>query len=108
MNHLTEILVVDRFEPLGAHLLELLSGLDEEHWNRATAAPRWSVKDVTAHLLGGDIGILSRVRDEHPQGSVRLTDYLDLVRLVDRLNDEWIIAARRMSPRVLQELLAFT
>ena len=49
MNHLTEILVVDRFEPLGAHLLELLSGLDEEHWNRATAAPRWSVKDVTAH-----------------------------------------------------------
>ena len=56
MNHLTEILVVDRFEPLGAHLLELLSGLDEEHWNRATAAPRWSVKDVTAHLLGGDIG----------------------------------------------------
>jgi uncharacterized protein (TIGR03083 family) len=108
MNHLTEILVVDRFEPLRAHLLELLSGLDEDDWSRATAAPRWSVKDVTAHLLGGDIGILSRVRDEYSQPSARLTDYGDLVRLVDRLNDEWIVAARRISPRVLQELLAFT
>jgi len=108
MNHLTEILVVDRFEPLRAQLLELLSGLEEQDWNSATAAPQWSVKDVTAHLLGGDIGILSRVRDEYSQRGEQIIDYRDLVRLVDRLNDEWIVAARRMSPRVLQELLAFT
>jgi hypothetical protein len=33
--------------------------------------------------------------------------YDELVELVNRLNREWIVAARRMSPRLLRELLAF-
>lgn len=108
MNHLTEIAVVDRFEPLRTRLIALLAGLDSRDWDRPTVARKWSVKDVAAHLLGGDIGILSRVRDAQSLPSEPIRDYGDLVRVVDRLNDEWVVAARRMSPRVLCELLAFT
>lgn len=50
-----KIIVIDRFAPLRAHLLTLLAELGEDDWARLTAAPRWTVKDVAAHLLGGDI-----------------------------------------------------
>ncbi|MBV9939536.1 MAG: maleylpyruvate isomerase family mycothiol-dependent enzyme, partial [Acidobacteriaceae bacterium] len=58
-----KIMIVDRFAPLRAHLLTLLAELGEEDWARPTAAPGWSVKDVTAHLWGGDVAILSGKRD---------------------------------------------
>src|ERR1700720_4949 len=105
MKRPDEIVVVDRFAPLRTQLLTLLAGLGEDDWARPTAVPRWSVKDVTAHLLGGDIGILSRKRDVfHPPGSAAGT-YRELVDLVNRLNEEWVMATRRMSPRLLRELL---
>ena len=103
-----EIVVVDRFVPLRRQLLKLLADLSEDDWARPTAAPRWSVKDLAAHLLGGDIGILSRKRDGfRPPGTV-IGAYSELVDLVNRLNEEWVLAARRMSPLLLRELLAFT
>lgn len=46
------ILVADRFAPLRSQLLTLLASLGEDEWDRPIAAPGWSVKDVTAHLLG--------------------------------------------------------
>lgn len=100
------IIVTDRFAPLRHHLLALLADLSDDDWSRPTAAPGWSVKDVALHLLGGDIAILSGKRDGFrlPQ---RIDSYPDLVALIDRLNHEWIVAARRMSPRLLRELLAF-
>ena len=106
MKRPAEIVVVERFAPLRAHLLALLAELAEDDWSRPTAAPGWTVKDVTAHLLGGDIGILSRCRDSFSPPSRKLGSYSELVDLVNRLNAEWIAAARRMSPRLLRELLA--
>jgi uncharacterized protein (TIGR03083 family) len=102
-----KIIVVDGFAPLRTHLLTLLAELGEDDWTRPTAAPRWSVKDVAAHLLGGDIAILSGKRDGFrlPQ---KIQGYDQLIELVDRLNAEWVLAARRMSPRLVRELLAFT
>jgi uncharacterized protein (TIGR03083 family) len=102
-----EVVVVDRFAPLRMRLLGLLADLSEDDWTRPTAAPQWSVKDVAAHLLGGDLGILSRNRDGFRPPATLVT-YADLVDLVNRLNAEWVLAARRMSPRLLRELLAFT
>jgi uncharacterized protein (TIGR03083 family) len=99
--------VAERFALLRSHLLELLATFSDRDWARPTAAPGWSVKDVAAHLLGGDVGILSRERDG-TQPAATVSDYNQLVALVNRLNDEWIVAARRMSPRVLCELLADT
>jgi uncharacterized protein (TIGR03083 family) len=107
MKHLPAIDVVDRFAPLRAKLTGLLADLSEADWSRPTAAGRWSVKDVAAHLLGGDIGILARGRDGFRAGRP-VQDYSELVELVNRLNDEWVLAARRMSPRLMRELLAFT
>jgi uncharacterized protein (TIGR03083 family) len=103
-----DVFVVDRFAALRTELLTLLAGLSEDDWVRPTAAPRWSVKDVAAHLLGGDIGILSRARDRFLPGGAMAGTYSELVNLVDRLNEEWILASRRMSPRLILESLAFT
>jgi uncharacterized protein (TIGR03083 family) len=107
MKHLLAIDVVDRFAPLRAKLSALLADLSEADWSRTTAAPRWSVKDVAAHLLGGDVGILSRGRDRFGFGGP-IQDYSELVELVNRLNEQWVLAAGRMSPHLLRELLAFT
>lgn len=102
-----KIIVIDRFGPLRSHLLTLLAGLGEDDWARPTAAPLWSVQDVAAHLLGGDVAILSGKRDGFrlPQ---KILNNDHLIELVNRLNAEWVLAARRMSPRLLREFLAFT
>jgi uncharacterized protein (TIGR03083 family) len=105
MKSLSKIAVLDRFAPLRTRLLTVLREFSEDDWARPTAAPRWSVKDVTAHLLGGDIGILSRERDSFTPLGPKVETYSDLVNLIDRLNQEWVAAARRMSPRLLRELL---
>jgi uncharacterized protein (TIGR03083 family) len=108
MKHPAPILVADRFPSLRTQLLGLLADLSGNEWANPTAVPRWSVKDVAAHLLGGDIGILARARDGFRLAGAAVLDYDQLVAFVNRLNGEWVLAARRMSPRVLRELLAFT
>jgi uncharacterized protein (TIGR03083 family) len=89
-------------------LLELLADLSEEDWTRPTAAPQWSVKDVAAHLLGGDVWILAGHRDGYRSAGAETMAWDQLVDLVNRLNSECVLAARRMSPRLLREFLAFT
>ena len=101
-----KIIIVDRFAPLRTHLLSLLSELAEDDWARPTAAPLWSVKDVAAHLLGGDIGILSRQRDRF-RSAQNIDSHTGLIELINRLNAEWVLALHRISPRVLCDLLAF-
>ncbi len=108
MERPVEILVADRFPALRRELLGLLEGLSEADWERRTAAPLWSVREIAAHLLGGDVWILASKRDQfHPPDSEK-QEYRQLVDLVNRLNAEWVLAARRMSPRLLMEFLAFT
>jgi hypothetical protein len=92
MKHPREVFVVDRFAPLQVKLLGLLADLSEDDWARPTAAPGWSVKDVAAHLLGGDIGILSRRRDGFRPSSTTVGAHSELVDLVNRLNQEWAIS----------------
>jgi uncharacterized protein (TIGR03083 family) len=99
------IQVVDLFPELRNLLLELLAELSPEDWQHPTACPLWSVKDIVAHLLGGDVGILSRKRDRYTPVS---TQYNTLAELINNLNSQWVGATARMSPRVLCELLAFT
>ena len=41
-------------------LLEGLSGLGDDAWNTPIARSQWTVKDTALHLLGDEIGILSR------------------------------------------------
>ncbi len=106
MEYPDRIIIVDRFGPLRDHLLALLAELDVDDWARPTAAPGWSVKDAAAHLLGGDIAILSGKRDGYSSNQ-EIKSQAQLIELVDRLNAEWVLAMHRISPRLLREFLAF-
>ena len=86
-------------------LLDLLSGLSAEDWNKPTACARWSVKDIAAHLLGGQLGILSRKRDGYAYSDDPIQKWDELVTLINNLNEIWVKAASRLSPRVLCDLL---
>ena len=103
------ILVAHLFPELLDALLNLLNSLSDEQWRRATACAGWSVKDVAAHLLGGDVGVLSRQRDGYrPPATAQIDRWDNLVAIINELNERWVAAARRMSPRVLRDLLALT
>ncbi len=97
------------FEPLDNKLHELLSSLEPADWNKPTVAKQWTVKDVAAHLLDGNIRTLSISRDKffgEPPGNI--DSYEDLVDFLNRLNADWVRATKRMSPAVLVELLQVT
>ena len=95
------------FPAVRRELLALLRGLTAADWARP-ATPRWNVKDVVLHLLGGEIGILSRRRDAFPVPGANIQSWADLVALINQLNNDWLRATRRISPRVLCDLLEFT
>jgi uncharacterized protein (TIGR03083 family) len=102
------ILVAELFPEVRRELLQVLEGLSPEEWERQTAAPLWSVKDVALHLLGGDVSNLSRRRDAFRLPGKAITEYRELVEFINSWNAQWIAAARKMSPRVLCDLLALT
>jgi uncharacterized protein (TIGR03083 family) len=106
---MTPVFLVDLFPGLHAELMTLLRGLTPGDWSRPTACALWSVKDLAAHLLDGSMRRLSFGRDGlAATPDTPISSYADLVGYLNRLNAEWTAAARRLSPRVLIELLDFT
>jgi uncharacterized protein (TIGR03083 family) len=100
------VLVVDLFPELLEALLALLEGLPAEDWESPTACSGWTVKDVALHLLGVDVGNLSRRRDGHKlSGSA--TGWDELVALINDWNQSWVDVMRRVSPQLLIDLLRF-
>lgn len=99
------VLTAHLFPELRRHLLSLLHELDARDWQRPTAAGKWNVKDVALHLLGGDIGNLSRRRDNHSLPGPAGSEWKDLVAFINSINESWVVAAGRMSVRVLCDLL---
>src|SRR5207248_389111 len=97
--------VLDLFAEERAALLGVLTAIHDEDWQTPTACVGWTVHDVALHILGGDLGSLSRRRDGHA-AAARPGE--ELAVLVDRLNAEWVEAGRRLSPRLVTELLAFS
>ncbi|HEX8682468.1 MAG TPA: maleylpyruvate isomerase family mycothiol-dependent enzyme [Ardenticatenaceae bacterium] len=102
------ILVTDLFPEILDELLVLLASLTPEEWESPTVAEGWSVRDVALHLLGGDVGILSRQRDGYAPPGPPIASWDELVAFINHLNDTWLQAARRISPRLLVALLRFT
>jgi uncharacterized protein (TIGR03083 family) len=100
------VIVVDLFPELLDALLALLAGLSAGDWDRPTACPGWSVKDVALHLLGVDVGNLSRRRDGHKL-SASAANWDELVALVNDWNQSWVEATRRVSTPLLIDLLQF-
>ncbi|MCH7577299.1 MAG: maleylpyruvate isomerase family mycothiol-dependent enzyme [Chloroflexi bacterium] len=112
MKPIDPVLVVDLFPAERDALLELLSGLSEEEWSRPTVCAGWSVKDVALHLLGDDIGKLSRGRDAFSGAAFvpkEGRDFeADLLAFINEANERWVRATRRISPHLLCDLLRFT
>jgi uncharacterized protein (TIGR03083 family) len=93
-------------------LLSLLGDLSPADWEAPTVCPGWSVKDVAAHLLGDDTGRLSWGRDGYVNpafaAGLDIATLPGLVAAVDRQNAVWVTGTRRISPRLLIELLEMT
>jgi uncharacterized protein (TIGR03083 family) len=110
MNPVEPIFTVELFPGLGTELLGVLKSLPPDDWELPTACADWTVKDVTAHLLGGTLSRLSFGRDRlaHPRLGGLEMDYEALVQAIDQQNAEWIEIARRFSAPLLVDFLALT
>ncbi|HRO43395.1 MAG TPA: maleylpyruvate isomerase N-terminal domain-containing protein [Flavipsychrobacter sp.] len=109
IHHVTPINVLPLFPVLDEKLISLLRSLNDEDWRQLTLSTNWTVKDVAAHLLNGNLRTLSLVRDnyfEERRGDIET--FQNLVSYLDTLNAEWIVAAKRLSPRVIIDLLEAT
>lgn len=102
--------VAPLFAPLHRALIGMLRQLPDEAWGRVTVARPWRVRDVTAHLLDGDLRKLSAHRDGHlhtPTGRPP-ANYAEVVALINTLNASGVSFAERLSPRLLVDLLDVT
>jgi uncharacterized protein (TIGR03083 family) len=110
MKLVEPIFVTELFCQIHSELLSLLRNLSVDDWSKPTAARLWTVKDIAAHLLDSDIRRISYQRDKTsivpPEAPIE--SYRDLVDFLNRLNADWIGAARRISPRLLIEFLEVT
>jgi hypothetical protein len=100
--------VVHLLPVLDAKLLDLLKSLTPDEWHKQTIAKLWTVKDVAAHLLDGNIRTLSILRDGYFGEQPNINSYQDLVDFLNRLNADWVSAMKRVSPQMLIFLLEFT
>jgi uncharacterized protein (TIGR03083 family) len=87
------------------HLIELLTSLDAPEWDLPTIAPQWSVRDVAAHLLDTALRKLSGGRDKCRVDNVSVQSHQEVITLVNRLNHEGVTIYRRLSPKVLIQLM---
>jgi uncharacterized protein (TIGR03083 family) len=87
-----------------ATFIGLLRGFSPDEWAQPTVCPGWDVKDIAAHVLGDHISRLARHRDAQLSSGPR--DGEPFPAFLDRINDEWVTAARRISPRVLIDQLS--
>lgn len=91
-----------------ARLSDLLADFGPADWDRPSPCPGWTVLGLCSHLVGDDLGILARHRDGHfgtasPDGASES----EFIAWLDDLQDEWVRAARRLSPRIVAGLLAW-
>jgi uncharacterized protein (TIGR03083 family) len=108
MKPVEPIYVLELFPKLSRELLSVLKGLQPTDWARPTACSSWSVKDVTAHLLGGNFGRLWSRKETSTSSKSFVLDYVELVNQINRNNEIWVQAAQRISPEILIELLELT
>ena len=87
---------------LRAELAALLAGLSGGDWTHPTACPGWPVHAVAGHLLGVELGNVSVRRDGWGLGPAQGEDP---DAWLNSFNQQWVDAARRISPALLIELI---
>ena len=93
------------FPGLLQEFLGLLEQLKPQEWALPTPCPGWSVHDLVAHMLGGELGQLSMGRDGYHGGLIDGDSWDRLVKGLNELNHQWVVAMRRLSPRLLTDLM---
>ena len=102
------IKTIHLFPVLDQLLIELLESLSAEDWNKPTLAKLWTVKDVAAHLLDGNMRTISSKQQFVGESPSDINNYRDLVNYLNELNASWVKAMKRISPALLIQLLAIT
>lgn len=97
--------VLHLFPILNSSLIEVLSELDHQQWNKDTLCKQWKVKDIAAHLVDGAIRRLSIGRDAYRAESPEIKSYPDLLAYLNGLNADWVKAYRSVSPGIIIEQL---
>jgi uncharacterized protein (TIGR03083 family) len=105
MQPASRIDVLDLFVEERAALLSLLESLHADDWGLPTVCDGWSVKDIAAHILGDDLGGISRGRDGYMASWIEPSSWDELVQSINNQNELWVSAMRRLSPRVITDLL---
>jgi Mycothiol maleylpyruvate isomerase N-terminal domain len=93
------------FREINAALLDLCSTFSVDDWAKPTIHPDRNVKDLVAHLLDGSLRRLAIQRDGHFLQAPEIRSFSDMVAFIQQLNREWIVAAKRLSPRVIVDLM---
>src|SRR5215471_16166165 len=100
--------VTPLLRPERSALVDLLHSLGRDDWDRPTECPEYTVKGVATHVLGDDLSLLSRQRDQATNGLLLLAEDMagaDFRTLLDAFNDTWVATARFFSAELLIELL---
>jgi len=110
MDAVGPIDTVHLYRPLHHELIRLLESLTPAQWQSPTVCRGWAVRDIAAHLLDVDVRPLSFSRDhlELPAPDPPIGSYTGLVGFLNRLNADWVNAAKRISPQLLIEFLRLT
>jgi uncharacterized protein (TIGR03083 family) len=104
---LAPTLVAELFLPLQEELVGVLKGLPAGSWDLPTTSRRWRVREIAAHILDGQLRRISTQRDGHrpPPPATPIQGNADLARFLNELNATFVEMSRRLSPRLLVELL---
>jgi uncharacterized protein (TIGR03083 family) len=112
MAQLSPVLVNALFPEERTALLTVLEELTPNEWELSTICDGWPVYDIALHLLGDDIGLLSRRRDGYDRTALftqhDLAQWDHLVAYINQQNALWVQALRRTSPQLVCQLLQVT
>ena len=112
MKPLEPVLVTHLFSDERAALLDVLRSLDAEQWERPTVCEGWSVGDVARHLVADDLGRLAWQRDGNSASRFSSADAetfeAELRDFINRQNEQWVETTRRLSPRIIIDLLEWS
>lgn len=98
------------FPKLTEKFLKLLRELEPSDWLRPSPIKGRTVKDLVSHVIDGSLRNISMQRDNFMDNSnvPNINSYDELINHIQKLNTDWMIASKRLSPKILIDLLEYS